>query len=263
KNSRGQQGIGISAAVLYAQLTSGKPAVITSKTRNGEAHRFEVIIDTDTNEPEIVSDEVVEWDRTHGTRIEIEMEANMRARQQLHRYIKHTAVVNPHARIHLSEPGDEFDFERATDQLPQKAEEIDPHPHGIELGTLIRMLDATDSYSVSGFVQNEFTRVGGKTADTMLDEFRDRYFGREAAWSHPFGKDALVDAVVGAVSNKGAEATDEFAEGVVNEVSTRGRVAHHEIAEIVDETAGKIEDEYDATFGETVRENAVEAVWDS
>ena len=67
--SRGQQGIGISAAVLYAQMTSGKPAIITSKTQSGEAQRFEVIIDTDTNEPEIVSEEEVEWDRTHGTRI--------------------------------------------------------------------------------------------------------------------------------------------------------------------------------------------------
>jgi len=41
RQSRGQQGIGISAAVLYAQLTTGLPAVITTRTGALEpAHRF-------------------------------------------------------------------------------------------------------------------------------------------------------------------------------------------------------------------------------
>src|SRR6056297_3751351 len=90
EQSRGQQGIGISAAVLHSQLTSGKPAKITSRTRgSAEAQYFELIIDTDTNEPEIREERETSWDRTHGTRIEMEREANMRARQQLHDYIKH------------------------------------------------------------------------------------------------------------------------------------------------------------------------------
>ncbi|MEF8791218.1 MAG: ATP-binding protein, partial [Haloarculaceae archaeon] len=53
EQNRGQQGIGISAAVLYSQLTSGKPARITSKTEGRTAQYFELIVDTDTNEPEI------------------------------------------------------------------------------------------------------------------------------------------------------------------------------------------------------------------
>jgi len=165
EQSRGQQGIGISAAVLYAQLTSGKPAKITSRTQgSSEAEYFELIIDTDENEPEISVEGTTTWDRPHGTRIELEMEANMRARQQLHDYIKHTAVVNPHARLELREPQEHFKFERATDQLPEETEEIRPHPHGVELGTVMKMLTATDSQTVSGFLQEEFTRVGKKTA---------------------------------------------------------------------------------------------------
>src|SRR5699024_7853476 len=171
KNSRGQQGIGISAAVLYSQLTSGKPAKITSRTQGGEAKYFELIIDTDTNEPEVSVDETTTWDRTHGTRIELEMEANMRARSQLRDYVKHTAVVNPHARIELHEPNGEFKAERATDQLPEETEEIRPHPHGVELGTLLKMLESTDSYSISGFLQEEFSRVGQKTARKVIAAF--------------------------------------------------------------------------------------------
>jgi len=43
KMSRGQQGIGISAAGMYGQLTTGKPISITSKTsRNKPAHYYEL-----------------------------------------------------------------------------------------------------------------------------------------------------------------------------------------------------------------------------
>ncbi|EMA50967.1 DNA topoisomerase VI subunit B, partial [Halococcus thailandensis] len=204
EQARGQQGIGISAAVLYSQLTSGKPAKITSRTQGGEAKYFELIIDTDTNEPEVSVDETTTWDRTHGTRIELEMEANMRARGQLRDYVKHTAVVNPHARIELREPNGEFKAERATDQLPAETEEIRPHPHGVELGTLLKMLESTDSYSVSGFLQEEFTRVGKKTATNVIAAFTDRHYGREMAWRTPATHEAdIEDAVTEAVANKG------------------------------------------------------------
>ena len=266
KNSRGQQGIGISAAVLYSQLTSGKPAKITSRTKGGvDAEYFELIIDTDTNEPEIDVEETTSWDRPHGTRIVLEMEGNMRARNQLHDYIKHTAVVNPHARIELREPDAHIKSERATDQLPEETEEIRPHPHGVELGTLIKMLDATDSYSVSGFLQGEFTRVGGKTADSVIDSFRDRHYGREMAWRPPKAHEAadVADAVEAVVANKGAEATGEFARRLDDALDGYERVAHHHIAALVDDIADDIEDRYDKTFGTTVREKAVEAAWDA
>jgi len=265
EQNRGQQGIGISAAVLHAQKTSGKPAKVTSRTEeHADAEYFELIVDTDANEPEISVEDTTSWERPHGTRIELEMEANMRARQQLHDYIKHTAVVNPHARIELREPKEHLKYERATDELPAETEEIRPHPHGVELGTLLRMLEATDSYSVSGFMQGEFTRVGQKTSDEVIENFNDRHFGREMSWygpqSHEDGD--VARAVQQAVSNKGKEATAEFADSIDNAVAEAGRVAHGRLVEIVDGHADRIEDDYDKTFGSTVREAAVEAAWD-
>ncbi|OYR62790.1 DNA topoisomerase VI subunit B [Halorubrum ezzemoulense] len=266
EQSRGQQGIGISAAVLYSQLTSGQPAKITSRPKGqSRAQYFELIIDTDTNEPEIQADEETTWDRPHGTRIELEMEANMRARQQLHDYVKHTAVVNPHARLELREPGldEPMKFERATDELPAETEEIRPHPHGVELGTLIKMLEATESYSVSGFLQEEFTRVGKKTADSVIDNFRDVYYGRELSWSPPRAHDDrdIASAVSEAVANKGAEATTAFAAGVAETVGNNDRITRSELADIVDNVAETVEDDTRKTFGGTVRENAVDAGW--
>src|SRR5659263_630293 len=107
KQSRGQQGIGISATVLYSQLTSGRPVKIVSKIdRDAPAHYFELLINTQTNEPEILMDKIVEWDRLRGTRIELEMEASYAKgrRQSVYEYLKDTAIVNTHARITLIEP---------------------------------------------------------------------------------------------------------------------------------------------------------------
>ncbi len=264
EQSRGQQGIGISAAVLYSQLTSGKPAKITSRTQgSSEAEYFELIINTDDNEPEISVEETASWDRPHGTRIGLEMEANMRARNQLHDYIKHTAVVNPHARLELKEPSAHFKSERATDELPEETEEIRPHPHGVELGTVMKMLSATDSHSISGFLQEEFTRVGKKTANSVIDEFRDRHFGREMSWEPPAPTESadVAGAIESATANKGATATTDFAETIATTVNNRERIAHHKLVDIVESAAESTEDEHGTTFGETVRTNAVDAAW--
>ena len=274
EQSRGQQGIGISAAVLYSQLTSGKPAKVTSRTENSRsAQYFELIIDTDENEPEIKTEVELspgesDLNPTHGTRIEMEMEANMRARQQLLRYIKHTAVVNPHARIRFKEPSmdDEQVFERADGyEMPAETAEIRPHPHGVELGTVLKMLSNTSSHSVSGFVQEEFTRVGKKTADSIVDNFRDRHFGRELTWRSPQAHDEedVEAAVTDAVANKGADATAAFAERVTAAVTEREPIGHSQLEAEVADAAEAVGEEHGVTFGDTVQENAVEAAWDA
>src|SRR5260221_4327037 len=71
KQSRGQQGIGISAAGLYAMLTTGKPIVILSKTGKGcPARKIDLRIDTRKNQPDVLREEQLEWEVDHGTRVE-------------------------------------------------------------------------------------------------------------------------------------------------------------------------------------------------
>ena len=171
KQSRGQQGIGISASVLYSQLTSGHPTRIISKIGQGKpAHYYELMINTGTNEPEILKEEVLDWDRHHGTRIELEMEASYvkGRRQSVTEYLRSTAIVNPHARIKLIEPDkNEILFERATDKIPEAAKEILPHPHGIELGTLMKMLRYTERQKLTPFLRYSFSKIGHLTAEEI------------------------------------------------------------------------------------------------
>jgi DNA topoisomerase-6 subunit B len=168
KMSRGQQGIGISAAGLYGQMTTGKPTEILSRTGPRKpAFYFEISINTTNNEPEYRKAEEVEWDKKQGTRVAIEMEARyQKGRQSVDDYIHNTAVANPHATFHFYRPGEKEPvvYERGIDELPVEAKEIKPHPYGVELGILIKMLHATKSRSLSGMLAADFSRVSAKTA---------------------------------------------------------------------------------------------------
>ena len=164
--SRGQQGIGISAAVLYGQLTTGKAAKIKSKIPNKKAFYCELLIDTKTNTPKIIEEREDEWDKEHGTRIEIEIEGSYaRGVQSVDEYIKETAIVNPHLTIvYLNPKGEQFILHRATKELPAIPKEIKPHPYGVELGKLKRMLSVTKYKNLVSFFKNEFSRVSRLTA---------------------------------------------------------------------------------------------------
>jgi len=170
--SRGQQGIGISASVLYAQLTTGKPAKITSKiSPKSAAHYYELHIDTRKNKPEIIKDETITWKKNHGTKIELDLEASyLGGSQSVDEYMKETAIVNPHVTLIYTNPkAEQIIFPRAVNKLPEKPKEIKPHPYGIELGILMNMLKTTESRTLQSFLSSEFSRVGSGTAKKICE----------------------------------------------------------------------------------------------
>jgi DNA topoisomerase VI subunit B len=171
RQSRGQQGIGISAAVLYAALTTARPARITSKVAEEEAaHVLEILLDTQKNLPRVVSDELLLWDRDHGTRIELTLKAKYtRGRQSPFEYLRGTAIVNPHARIVLVEPdGTRVTYERASTDCPPLAKEVAPHPHGLELGELAYFLKASPRPTIAETLARNFFGVSPRAAREVL-----------------------------------------------------------------------------------------------
>ncbi len=171
--SRGQQGIGISAAGMYGLLTTGQSMKITSRTgRQKKAHYYEIQIDTKTNSPEIIKDEEVTWDRHHGTVVTIELEGKyQKGRQSIDEYLEQTAIANPHVTMIYKTPEEQtVTYERATGQLPAQPKAIKPHPHGVELGVLIKMLRDTSSRTLKGFLQEEFSRVSSAVAAKICEE---------------------------------------------------------------------------------------------
>lgn len=192
--SRGQQGIGISAAGMNGMLTTGKPMKIISKTgANKPLHYFELQVDTKKNRPEIVNgkgegidipagkkgvdyirEQEISWhfeypatdahpaeELTSGTRVTIELAAvYKRGRGSVDEYLEQTAIANPHVTFHYRDPdGNSLTYERSTFELPKEAKEIKPHPYGVELGRLVTMLSENRNTSLAGFLTSEFSCV--------------------------------------------------------------------------------------------------------
>ena len=173
KMSRGQQGIGISAAGMYGLITTGKPITIISRTgTRRQAHLYKLAIDTQKNRPDIIADDTVEVDWPSGTEVSIELVASyQRSRQSVDEYLDLVAIANPHARIIFHPPGAAaLEHERGTEVLPAQTREIKPHPYGIELGTLMKMLKQTQCKKVGKFLQTEFCRVGPAVAKRIASK---------------------------------------------------------------------------------------------
>ena len=179
--SRGQHGMGISAAGMYGQLTVGRPLHILSRTEGDElASELYVSIDTAKNRPDIHKKKRLEWDRLHGTRVEVEMEGHyQKGPHSIEVYLKQTAIANPHVTLRYQDPqGKQIRFDRSVEELPARPKEIKPHPHGIELGRLIQMLSNTASRTLLRFLVDEFSCVGKRTASKIIEQAGKRLSDR-------------------------------------------------------------------------------------
>jgi DNA topoisomerase-6 subunit B len=204
--SRGQQGIGISAAGMYGQLTTGKPVAIVSKIhKNKPAHYFEIQINTKTNVPDIMNgrgegEDIppgergaayckkydIQWVTEYpadsplhpnepihsGTRVTIEMEAAYkRGKGSVDEYIEQTAIANPHVTVHFTDPeGNARTYQGSTKELPHEPKEIKPHPYGVELGRLFTMIkEQPAGTTLAGFLTSNFSRVSSGVARKICD----------------------------------------------------------------------------------------------
>jgi DNA topoisomerase-6 subunit B len=173
RQSRGQQGIGISATVMFGNISTGKPAHVRSKIEGDDAvaWKMDITIDTKINRPIVTNDEPFTWEgKKHGTRVEYCTKGEYRkGKQSIYEYLKNTAIVNPHARITFDDPeGKRFVFERATETPPVKSREIKPHPQGREVGDLQKMLQNTQQKTLRTFLKNDFSRITDRIAGEIL-----------------------------------------------------------------------------------------------
>lgn len=185
RQTRGQQGIGITGVVMYSQLTTGAKTRVISKVKgdSGAVH-VDLGIDTRRNKAIKTREERKPWEDEltgeyvqNGLRIETVMKAKyQRGKQSVYQYLRMTSIVNPHATVSLTvldRDGDIIEegyWERSANEMPDEVVEIYPHPHGMELGTLQRMLRETDESDMIGFLTNSFSSVTENAAKRILEK---------------------------------------------------------------------------------------------
>ncbi len=173
RQTRGMFGLGVKAAIIYAQKTTDEPIeVITSTIGSKRIYYFRIKIDLAKNEPIIV--ERGSWRKSrewHGTiaSITIEGDWSRGTRRQVVEYIRRTAVVTPYANIVFVTPDKQvFFFKRTINKLPPPPKEVKPHPRGIDI-TYIKDLIKTTSYAtVKEMLVKSLQGVGEKIADDIL-----------------------------------------------------------------------------------------------
>ena len=177
RQSRGQQGIGITGVVMYSQLTTGRKTHVRSKiATETSAAVVDIGLDTRKNKATKTNEDREIWERPdgslkeHGLEITCRMKAKyQRGRQSVYQYLRMTSIVNPHADITFEDPdGEIHHWPRVTERLPRKVESIKPHPHGIHLGTLQRMCTEASDNRMTSFLYKNFSGVSTRAAKELL-----------------------------------------------------------------------------------------------
>ena len=190
KQSRGQQGIGISAAIMYGQLTTGRSAVICTRiSKDHLATKITMKLDTRNNRGNVERKEDFIWkdelqeanedgiypEKEHGTKVSFSIKGRYReARPSVLEYIKSTSIVNPHAKVIFINPDKRvFTFDRAISKLPKlPTEGVKPHPHGVELGQVMRMAQHSSEHQMGKFLRKDFSSMGTKSINDVLKKSR-------------------------------------------------------------------------------------------
>jgi DNA topoisomerase-6 subunit B len=175
RQTRGTFGLGGKMAVLYGQITTHGQSRILSSTGTSKEYDYSLMMDIQKNRPIVIKHKVhSNKSRWHGTIVEFTTEADYsRAMAKILDYLQQTAIVVPYANLTFVDPrGRFYKFERATTLMPKPPTETSPHPHGIDIETLKRMIDSTSSRTMKDFMKRHFQRVGETIARRFL-EFTD------------------------------------------------------------------------------------------
>ena len=173
RQSRGQQGIGITGVVMYSQLTTGDPTHVESKiAKEATAVSVDIGLDTRKNKAIKSNQDRIDWgEKVHGLKVKTKMKAKyQRGRQSVWQYLRMTSIVNPHADILFIDPdGEKHHWQRVTERLPGRVEAIKPHPNGIELGQLQRLCSESSESRMTTFLRRTFSGVSGRAAKELCE----------------------------------------------------------------------------------------------
>lgn len=166
EQSRGQQGIGISAATLWSQKHLGDPTLVrTKRPEDDEAFECEVVLEKKGEKTLLKNERQVDWDHEHGTLVRMPLRATWRSRRHLMEYLNGTALANPAARIEYHENGEhKKTWERTSEEIPDPPEEMKIHPEAADIGTIENLIEQTDATKMKTFLQREFSEISGKKA---------------------------------------------------------------------------------------------------
>jgi len=169
--SRGQQGIGISAATTWAQLTYAAGVQVISKTnRMKKAVKAQVDVDIKKNKGVLKNKTAIEWDKPHGIKIVFRIDGRIQLKGDggLITYLEGTSIVNPHLTLEYKLlDNEQRKVERVSKEIPKAPPATLPHPHTMKLGEFIAHAHLYGGMNLKAFLKKGFSRV----SDLVIKSF--------------------------------------------------------------------------------------------
>jgi DNA topoisomerase VI subunit B len=171
--TRGQQGIGISAATTWAQLTNATGVRVTSKTK-GMRKAVTAIVDVDIkgNRGILKNKETIDWEKPHGVRVEFRIDGRIQLNGDggLLTYLEGTTLVNPHLKVNYKLlDNDWVKIERVSDVVPEVPSPTLPHPHTMKLGEFMTHAGLFGKMEFGKFLKQGFSRVQDPTLKELVN----------------------------------------------------------------------------------------------
>jgi DNA topoisomerase-6 subunit B len=141
KQARGMFGLGATMAILYGQITTNKPVTVASSADGKTEHEYIMMLDIQKNKPIIVKHSNRETSKK-GLSVSIVLEGDYsKAGSKIRDYVYQTSLITPYATITFDDPkGEKFQYKRIVDTIPPPPTIIKPHPHGVDVETIRRMI---------------------------------------------------------------------------------------------------------------------------
>jgi len=159
KQARGMFGLGATMAILYGQITTNKPVIVKSSTDGKIQDEYEMFLDIQKNKPVILKHETKEVSKT-GLSVSICLEGDYaKAGTKIRDYVYQTSLITPYATITFDDPkGEKYRYTKVIRTMPPAPTIIRPHPHGIDVETIRRMLLDTH-YQIPTVDDNMISKV--------------------------------------------------------------------------------------------------------
>ena len=141
KQARGMFGLGATMAILYGQITTNKPVTVKSSSDAKIQNQFEILLDIQKNKPVIIKHTTKEVTKK-GLSVSICLEGDYsKAGNKIRDYVYETSLITPYASITFDDPkGNKFSHPRFVKDIPPPPTIIRPHPHGIDVERIRRMI---------------------------------------------------------------------------------------------------------------------------
>ena len=141
KQARGMFGLGATMAILYGQITTNKPVTVKSSTDGKTQDHFEMLLDIQKNKP-VIQKHVKKDISETGLSVSICLEGDYsKAGTKIREYVKQITLITPYATITFDDPkGEKIKQNKIIRSMPPSPTIIAPHPYGIDVETIRRML---------------------------------------------------------------------------------------------------------------------------